>query len=282
MGQEVCLVFDRSCPFTTGVYLERAAQRMGVALLPCPASGPPQRVNLGSRASGLIMVDDSSPWSRRTQWIHEFPNRAFWAIDTHTAYDRVLEIAGHFPLVFATQRDGAERLKSDGVDARWLPLAADERQLQAGDRADRDLDVAFVGNARTPERRKLLRLVAAAFDSFAFDNSGDPRRIIELYGRANVVINHSIGNDVNMRTFEAAACGAVPMTNRIPPAQWEGLDLKRVDYDDSADALDKIETALEDDVLRRTVREHNLGVIRARHLYEHRLSAILRALDGAD
>jgi len=273
MGTRICLVFDRSCPVTTGVYLERAAQRMGVALLPCSASG------LRSPASGLIMVDDSSPWSREKQWVREFPNRAFWAIDTHVAYDRVLAIARHFPIVFAAQRDGVDRLKSDGVDAHWLPLAADEEQLQVGARADRDIDVAFVGNACTPERREMLRLVAAAFDSLAFDNTGYPARIIELYGRSRVVINHSIKDDVNMRIFEAAACGAVPVTNRIPPSQWEGLDLKRIDYDGPADALDKIEAVLADDALRKEVRAHNLDVIRGRHLYEHRLHVMLDALD---
>lgn len=276
ISNDICLVFDRGCPFTTGIYLERAARRMAMK------GSAPDPSSLPSPASSLIMIDDSSPWSRRKQWINESPNRAFWAIDTHVAYDRVLAIARHFPIVFAAQRDGAERLKSEGVNAHWLPLAADEEHLQAGDRPDRDIDVAFVGHARTPERRELLNLVAAAFDSFVFDSSGDPRKIIELYGRAKVVINHSIKDDVNMRIFEAAACGAVPVTNRIRPSQWDGLDLKHVDYDGPADALDKIETVLADDALRESLRRHNLDVVGARHLYEHRLHAILRALDGVN
>jgi len=275
MGRKVCLVFDRSCPFTTGMYLERAAILGGLEVSAKLQAGD-------DRKTPVMMVDDSSPWTPEKEWVEGFPSRAFWAIDTHTAYDRCLAIAGHFPLVFAAQRDGAERLKSDGVNAHWLPLAADEEQLQAGERADRNVDVAFVGNARTPERRALLRLVGAAFDSFAFDNSEDPAKIVELYGRAKIVINHSIKDDVNMRIFEAAACGAVPVTNVIPPAQWKGLDLKHVGYDDPGDALDKIETVLTDDALRESIRTHNMDVVRARHLYEQRLNAILHALDGAD
>ena len=270
--KSIALYFNRGCPFTTGHYLERAAQELGVAVF------SEDRIGEAPSDTPLIRIDDSEYWRRREEKVLAFPRRAFWAIDTHVAFERIVEIALRYPLVFTAQRYGAEGLRQRGIAARWLPLAAARVHLLSNEEQTRDIDVAFVGHARTAERHRLLALVEAAFDSFTFDDSGDPGKIVELYSRAKVVINDSIAGDVNMRIFEAAAAGAVPVTNRIAADQWEGLNLERVEYDTPPDALDKIEEVLADDALRENVQKRNSSVIRRRHLYVHRLETIRDAL----
>ena len=270
--QPLILDFDRNSPVTTGRYLARAADALGIdALAPSPS-------HPADPSASLVKIDDSRWWSSDDEPLLAHPNRAFWAIDTHTAFDRVLEIARRFSVVFAAQRDGVEALRNQGVPAQHLPLAAEPDGCHRDRAVVRDLDVAFVGRVAHPERAKLLRLVEARFDSVALDSSQDPERIGALYSRARVVVNHAIANDVNMRLFEAASAGGVPVTSALPPAQWEGIDLMRVEYAIPADALACIQRVLDDPELESRIRDHNRTAIRTGHTYVHRLRTILEAL----
>ncbi len=96
---------------------------------------------------------------------HRLPDelrpRAYWAIDTHLDFAARLRRAEGCDLVFAAQRDGAERLRAAGVaTAEWLPLACDPAIHRPHDVA-RDHDVAFVGNIFPGPRDELLQSIAA-------------------------------------------------------------------------------------------------------------------------
>ena len=264
----IAIDYDRGCPFTTGVYLSRAAARLDIEEV-APEAADPAR-------DTWIKVDDSHPWGTPNDArALDFSRRAFWAIDTHTAYDRVLGIARHFPRAFAAQRDGVTAFEADGVNASWLPCAAEPEDWHADRNVARDIEVAFVGNARYPERIEVLRLVDAAFDLW-HDNSGDPRKIGELYSRARVVINHSVRNDVNMRAFEAASCGAALVTNRIDGQQWGDIGLAFREYETPEQAVDAIDGLLAHNSGEETAA--NAMCVREGHTYALRLKTILEAI----
>ena len=270
--RSVLLYFNGKCPVTTGWHLVSAARRAGVRVR------FPSDMHQAPPDTPVVRIDDSEHWAPHEEAVLAFPFRAFWAIDTHVAFDRVKQIAAHYPIVFAAQADGAEALRSQGVPAQWLPLAAAREHLVARLQSERPIDVAFIGNPNAPGRPELLRLMEAAFDAVAVDRSMDPAKIRELYGAAKVVINRSVAGDLNMRLFEAAAAGAVPVTDRLPPGQWEGVDLERVEYENPFDALERIEALLNDEAQRARIRLHNQTVVRNRHLYVHRLQTILSTL----
>ena len=50
------------------------------------------------------------------------PN-ACWLIDTHLGWDIRREWANHFDTVFCAQRPAADKMKEEGLNAHWLPLA---------------------------------------------------------------------------------------------------------------------------------------------------------------
>src|SRR5262249_2494144 len=50
---------------------------------------------------------------------------AFWAIDTHMDFQWCLDKSHGFDFIFAAQRDGAARLRDEGIVTTWLPLACD-------------------------------------------------------------------------------------------------------------------------------------------------------------
>lgn len=282
---EIVLLFDRSCLYTTGHYIERAARKRGLNISPRFMEIPehPGRVSeiiqFRNDDTPLIKIDDSTHWSQDDRIIEAWPRRCFWAIDTHTAWERCLEIARHFPLVYAAQHDGTEALRAEGINAHWLPVAAEPDGHHRDRGVERDIDVAFVGNQLSEARREVLRLVDAAFDNFALDNSGDPERISELYSRAKVVINHSIRNDVNMRIFEAASCGAMVVTNRIDLSQWADLDLTLSVYDKPDGVVSAIQAVLDyTDGWPRDAARRNQQIIAERHTYAHRLETMLAGL----
>lgn len=272
MSEELVLLFDRSCPYTTGQYIERAAKKRGIRFT-------------SSELAPLIMIDDSSPWNdAKASQLRGVDRACFWAIDTHVAFPRILDIARHFPLVYAAQHDGTEALRAEGINAHWLPVAAEPDGWHKDLGVERTIDVAFVGNMLHPDRQALMRLVDAAFDNFVIDQSQDPSRISEIYSRAKVVINHSIRNDVNMRIFEAASCGAAIVTNRIPASQWDDIGIHRWVYADAPDAVEIIGGVLDDwtdaQTLGRVVSivASNQRCVLDHHTYAHRLDTMLDGL----
>jgi spore maturation protein CgeB len=139
---------------------------------------------------------------------------AWWVVDTHLTYDRDLEIAGTFEFVFAAQRDGADRLRADGIwPVWWLPLACNPK-THGRIEAAKDLDVTFVGNPGSPERQRLLDLIRSHFPN-SFTGNAYGEDMARLYSRAKVVFNCGIRNDVNMRVFEALASGSLLVTNDL-------------------------------------------------------------------
>src|SRR5579884_3785572 len=111
----VAIIFDnRERPETTGGYCLRALGEMVEVghFLP----GAWERVPRGF--DFYLNIDDGGAY-RLPPDLHP---SGWWAIDTHLDFERCLTKAHDFDLVFAAQRDGAERLRDEGISAAWLPL----------------------------------------------------------------------------------------------------------------------------------------------------------------
>ncbi|MDK9699541.1 MAG: glycosyltransferase [bacterium] len=108
-----------------------------------------------------------------------------------------------------------------GINAEWLPLAADPTLYHAGNRAwnDRDIDFLFVGTvdpARRLKRSKLLKIIQSVVAVTILDGGGNRSvpadEVAEYYRRAKVIINENMFPSVNLRMFEAMASGAMLFT----------------------------------------------------------------------
>ena len=212
MGEELVLLFDRACPYTTGVYIERAAKKKGMRVNPVPFAGG---MPVGEYLATCIVVDDGSPWDEGMAQCEKFAHRCFWAIDTHVAFERILEIARHFPLVYAAQHDGTEALRAEGVNAHWLPVAAEPEGWHRDLGVERDIDVAFVGNIRTPARQELMRLVDAAFDRFVVEYDHQLIQLIHDYGCLVITHCHGRLDQVLEKFLETGTNGLHPV--EAPP-----------------------------------------------------------------
>ncbi|MBM3501196.1 MAG: glycosyltransferase, partial [Armatimonadetes bacterium] len=207
---------------------------------------------------------------------------AWWVIDTHITYDRDRDKATTFDFIFAAQREGAERLLADGLwPVWWLPLACNpevHRRLEV----PQDLDVAFVGNPGSPERQRLLELVQAHFPN-SFIGNAYGEEMARVYSRAKVVLNRSIGRDVNMRVFEALASGSLLITNDLSDSGQADLfqdGQNLVTYRTDDELLEKIAYYLAHDGEREAIAHTGREAVLAHHTYAHRMRFILEAVSA--
>ncbi len=273
----VALIYDTTLrPETAGVYCRRALSRMAEVehfqphdLERIPREGFDLYLNIDD-GLGYHLPDDCRP-------------SAFWAIDTHLNFDRCREKAPRFDVVFAAQRDGAEMLRGIGVSsASWLPLACDPEIHRKHDVA-RQFDVAFVGNIFPGPRGELLDLIRRRYrNSFVGQSYFDD--MARTYSAARIAFNRSIRNDVNMRVFEAVACGSMLMTNDLGDNGLGELFQDGVHlavYRDHEDLLDKLAFYLEREVVRERIAAAGRAEAIAKHTYGHRMEKALKGVEDA-
>jgi glycosyltransferase involved in cell wall biosynthesis len=273
--QCVAVIFDdRIRPDTTGVYVRRALDELVdvVHFQPDPAEDIPS-----SGFDLYLSIDDDTE--------HRLPDalrpRAYWAIDTHRDFPARFQRAFACDFVFAAQRDGAERLRAAGIPAAsWLPLGCDP-QIHRRHDVPRQFDVSFVGHTCPGPRDELLELIRRNFPNHFIGRAyfGEMARI---YSASRVVFNRSIKNDVNMRVFEALACGSLLVTNDLTDNGQAELfqdGVHLATYREPDELLEKIRYFLAHDEQRETIAAAGRAEVTARHTYRHRLEWLLAEVE---
>jgi len=267
----VAIIFDdQARPETTGVYCRRALE----SLVEVVHFRPDALATIPRNGFDLYLNIDDSLDYRLPPGLHP---SAWWAIDTHLNFDQCRRKSEEFDLVFAAQRDGAARLKAEGIaSAQWLPLACDPQVHRQFD-VEKVHDIAFVGNVFPGPRADLNRLLQGRFRSM-FVGRAYFEEMARVYSSARLVFNRSIKNDVNMRVFEAVACGSLLLTNDlVENGQAElfrdGVHLAT--YRDADELLDKGAYYLKHGVLRERVAAAGRAEALAKHTYRHRMETVL-------
>jgi glycosyltransferase involved in cell wall biosynthesis len=266
-GHEVHVVSDRAHPtvdsLANGVvdvpgWIEREGFRPDVLLF----------VEGGTRLifpSGMQDLDCVSAW---------------YAIDSHLHLQQHLRIARLFDLTFVAQFEFLRYFQE--TQAHWLPFAVDPGLFSRPPRF-RDIDVAYIGSddrGLHPERARLLDLIRSRYQN-TFLGRVEPSRIGEIYGRAKIVFNRSVRNDVNMRYFEAMGAGAVLVTDSAREngvEQLFGAGKYFLEYRDGASLLAAIDSLLGDEEERERIGARAQDYVLGHHTYRHRAEKILEAL----
>jgi len=95
------------------------------------------------------------------------------------------------------------------------------------------------------------------------------------YARAHIVWHHSVGNDIAMRHFEGAACGACVVSSRIVDNGMEIFGDLIPQYDTSDECIDLIRSLLaKPDECAERGRELR-KLVEGRHRYAHRVDRVL-------
>lgn len=227
-------------------------------------------------------------------------NSAYYAIDTHLGYEFRKEKAKQFKYVYCAQKEGAERMRADGVEsATWLPLACNEMahpnlsDMMVHPNKDRHLgvwtlqkewDVAFVGHFMSRyeddqnDRIDYLDHLFKEFPNnwFSFDCFFEDMSV--RYIRSRVGYNISIKNDLNMRFFEVMSSGTCLLTNTTVDGIYdlgfeEGVDF--LGYATKDEMVDKVQWALDNPMEREAIAKSGHEKCRKFHTYELRMKKII-------
>jgi GT2 family glycosyltransferase/tetratricopeptide (TPR) repeat protein len=276
--QRVAIIYDdQARPDTTGVYCRRALESLVEVEHVPPEELLSGRVRPG-RFDLYLNIDDGL----RYRLPEKLRPCAWWAIDTHLDPDWYLEKAPDFDLVFTAQRDGAEELRQAGiVTAQWLPLACDP-EIHRKHEVEKTFDICFVGHLFPGPRSDLVRLIERRFArTFVGQRFFD--EMARTYSESRIVFNRSLRNDINMRVFEALACGSLLVTNDLSENGQAELFRDGVHlavYRDAEELMDKIAYYLDHDEVRERIAARGRQEALERHTYRIRMEAILRAAEG--
>ncbi|NJD38913.1 MAG: glycosyltransferase family 1 protein [Geobacter sp.] len=200
---------------------------------------------------------------------------AAYLIDTHLHYSWHRYFAGMFDLVLAAQQDAALSLQRQHSDCQWLPLFSRQGDLRQG--VKKQIDIVFVGTVDPERNPSRVGFLSAFAQQLPLEiRSGDYR---QSFNEARIILNQSVGRDINFRVFEAMACGSLLLTDRV----GNGLDLLFTDREhlvlyrkgDIEDAVSKARYYLEHPVEREQIAAAGHRLVVARHTLEVRINELL-------
>ena len=206
---------------------------------------------------------------------------AAYLIDVHLGPRLRQPLAALFDYVFVAQRDYLVDYQiAPNQHVEWLPLACDPA-VHKPLGLPRVYDVGFVGHVGARDQRgQLLGALAAhyALNDYRRDYSREEMAVV--YNQSNIAFNHAIRDDVNMRVFEAMACGALLVTNRIGNGLLdlfqEGKHL--VTYQTQDELVERVAHYLAHDDERQAIAQAGQAEVLARHSYQQRAEKILNVV----
>lgn len=206
---------------------------------------------------------------------------ACYLVDVHLGHWRQAA-ARFFDSVFVAQRDYVPvyRAALGHAHVHWLPLAA-APDVHRRHPLPRDLEVAFVGNLalahRGTARARRLRLITGRYRTNDVKRQYTPDEVGRVYSQARIVFNTSLAGDVNMRVFEATACGALLVTDRVANGLETLFELEReiVTYRSDAELVERIDYFLAHPAEREAVAEAGYRRTAGEHTYLQRAEALM-------
>lgn len=198
--------------------------------------------------------------------------------DVHGDLVNRLRLARFFDHVFIYHRNYLPRFTEHLPDhVHWLPYACDLELFKAP-AGERDLDIAFIGQVFNERGRVLKRL----HERWRMNENRWylQEEIPHVYGRAKIVVNLPLSDDLNFRVFEALSAGALLLTRRVANGQ-ELLFKEGVHYAafaDEAELFAKVEYYLTHEAERARIAEQGHAEVVAFHGLDMRLRQLLETV----
>lgn len=269
--KRVVVVFDdRQRPETTGVYCLSALRTLVDVCHVCPGEWDKAA---SFDADLYLNIDDGYQYRLPEAW----RPAAWWVIDTHLSLEFDIQKSADFDVVCAAQRNGAESIRHAGHPrTSWLPLACDpaiHRRHKVGNK----FNVCFVGNLVAGPRMSLVELLRQRF-ARVFVGRCYFEEMAKTYSASHIVFNRSILDDVNMRVFEALACGSMLITNDLSEngqAEMFSDGIHLATYSSPEELADKVDFYLRQPTLRRKIARAGMAEVHAKHSYLERMKTLL-------
>ncbi len=147
--------------------------------------------------------DISASRHRLAAYCIDAPINEFWLIPLARLFDHV----------YVDQLSSVPRFRAGGVDARWLPLCANEGDFRAP--AEKRHLISFVGRV-TPHRTKRGNLLRHLREHFPVNVVQDVSTagMLDVFAASHMVLNENFFSGLNLRFFHALASGSLLLTER--------------------------------------------------------------------
>lgn len=140
--------------------------------------------------------------------------------DWHYHYTAVREYLQAFDLILCDQKL-LQGLQAQGNTRAfyWPAYGFDPGMMQVEATAEREIDICFLGNtnpATYPVRNRLLRQLAGLGKDYRIliRHQVPHPDYARLLSHSKIVFNHALRQEMNLRSYEATACGALLLCER--------------------------------------------------------------------
>jgi hypothetical protein len=170
--------------------------------------------------------------------------------------------------VVLSDRLGTQALKlHDCQPQYWGPLYSQRSLVHRDFGLERDIDIGFFGNlnpAAHPKRTALLERIRTLSDRWRVEISGEHSQqdYARLLNRTHIAFNASLRGEMNLRCFEAPACGALLFIERgnLEAGDWLKHGESAVFYGDD-DLLELLDHYLSHDSERMAIARRGQKII---------------------
>lgn len=210
------------------------------------------------------------------QFIQLIPNakRAMWFIDTHVQYQRHKDYQKWFDYRFFAISKYAQEF-----GGYWLPLCYPAPEIVSYDIKPIH-KMGFIGRRGRyfNERNKVLSFLKYFYEDDFYIKT-DYETVYKSMAECKIIVNRSIGKDMNYRVFEALGTGNILVTNEVPDLyKIEGLTDRIYIYKSFCDLINIIERLLKTDISADMI-QNNIEYTKLYHMLPNRINSMLKIIE---
>lgn len=213
----------------------------------------------------------------------------YWIADSHLGYEYRLRRAKQFDNVFISHKPSMEQMIKDGLDpakVHYLPWAAEPSCYRPYPIIEK-WDWCFIGHLNNDFRIDLIDRFCKEWPVgdrgyLGWRMPGNRSHnvlddVAKKFSQSRIILNESVKDDLNMRTFEALACRRFLLTEDIPAVRDHFEDQKHLALFKTIDEAVEVATnALAYPDYRNKIAEAGYQEFLAHHTYMHRVKEILK------
>ena len=217
-------------------------------------------------------------------WLPNLANsnklKVFWTIDCHCgAIPRHQEFCKKSKINVLLNSSAQYNKYFDGIvdKAFWFPNGYPSDLISPRSDVTREYNVGFCGSS-IPNRDTILDEIGNHIDlkRDTFVIGEDMVRMLSSY---KIAFNFNIADDINYRTFEAPAAGAMLLTNYTPNLEkLFDLDNELVIYKNMDDIIQKIAYFTKNEDERQKIADAGKKRVNDNHSYDERAKLFLRMI----
>jgi hypothetical protein len=207
--------------------------------------------------------------------------KVWYAVDVHLHHNWYKHYAVLFDKVFCAQKNYVDIMSTYTPDVEWMPVFYLGSHINFVPWIKRNHFISFVGSmdgTKNPQRVALFdQIKKLGIDVNIISGPYEP-----VYSTSKIVINQSVANDLNLRFFEAAGCGALLITDRLTHSMTEILtpdeDYLVYSHGNITELIEKINWVRDNDEAAEAMARRAQSKIIQNHLEIHRATRIVEWL----